>query len=289
MAIWGFIFLSEILITLHHMRDGRRRTPGQKFIRVFAIIGLLCILYGYFIEPYWPQVRNITIQSDKLEHTSFTMVHISDLHCEKKIRAEKKIVKIINALNPDIIVFTGDSLNFPDGLKNLQDTFTAMQAPLGKFAVKGNWDTSLWYDMDLFKGTDFIEINEETLFVEKNGEKIAISGIPANIHNLKKLNFPSGYFNVFLHHFSDFIEKIDPNVDLYLSGHTHGGQIAMPIYGAIITLAKFGKKYEAGKYQVNNTTLYVNRGIGMEGGKFSPRVRFFVRPEVTFITIEPKK
>jgi len=76
-------------------------------------------------------------------------------------------------------------------------------------------------------------------------------------------------------------------VDVYLCGHTHGGQIALPFYGALTTLSKHGKKYEAGLYHEGNTRLYVNRGIGLEGGK-APPMRFFARPEITVFEIGPK-
>jgi predicted MPP superfamily phosphohydrolase len=65
-------------------------------------------------------------------------------------------------------------------------------------------------------------------------------------------------------------------------------QIQLPFYGALVTLSKFGKKYEAGMYTVNETILYVNRGIGMEGG-LAPRVRFLARPEITVFDIIPKE
>jgi len=67
---------------------------------------------------------------------------------------------------------------------------------------------------------------------------------------------------------------------------THGGQIALPFYGALITLSKFGKRYESGLYHEAQTSMYVNRGIGMEGG-FAPRVRFWATPEITTIEIRP--
>lgn len=60
----------------------------------------------------------------------------------------------------------------------------------------------------------------------------------------------------------------------------------MPFYGALVTFSKFGKKYEGGTYQIEKTTLNVNRGIGMEGGN-TPRVRFWARPEVTVIDVLP--
>ena len=74
------------------------------------------------------------------------------------------------------------------------------------------------------------------------------------------------------------------NIDLYLAGHTHGGQVALPFYGALVTLAATGKKYESGLHQLGNTYIYTNRGIGMEGGR-APRVRFCARPEVTVFDI----
>jgi predicted MPP superfamily phosphohydrolase len=94
---------------------------------------------------------------------------------------------------------------------------------------------------------------------------------------------------VFLYHFSDLVESLKRvNVDLYLSGHTHGGQVALPFYGAIITLSKFGKKYESGMYRVGETILYVNRGIGLEP-RPAPQIRFLARPEITVFDIGPAK
>jgi hypothetical protein len=73
-------------------------------------------------------------------------------------------------------------------------------------------------------------------------------------------------------------------VDLYLSGHTHGGQVRLPFYGAIITDSYDGKKYEMGEYTVGPTTLYVSRGIGMAGG-FLPRIRLLCPPELVMLEL----
>ena len=63
--------------------------------------------------------------------------------------------------------------------------------------------------------------------------------------------------------------------------------MALPIYGALVTFSKYGKKYESGLYELNNTILYVNRGIGMKGST-ARRVRFLARPEITVFDIKPK-
>jgi predicted MPP superfamily phosphohydrolase len=100
---------------------------------------------------------------------------------------------------------------------------------------------------------------------------------------------PPGVLMVFLHHYPDEIYEVaKQQVDLYCAGHTHGGQVALPIYGALITFSRFGKRFESGLYKVEDTHLYVNRGIGMDGG-FAPRVRFCARPEVTVIDIAAAK
>src|SRR4029079_9982343 len=96
---------------------------------------------------------------------------------------------------------------------------------------------------------------------------------------------PAGVFSIFLYHAPYLIADVSGHgVDLYCAGHTHGGQVALPVYGALVTFSKFGKRYEAGRYSVGSTTLYVNRGIGMVGGP-APRVRFCARPEVTVFTL----
>jgi predicted MPP superfamily phosphohydrolase len=127
--------------------------------------------------------------------------------------------------------------------------------------------------------------------LEVRGFPIWVAGIAVeNEGNLEKsLNsVPSDAFKLVLYHYPDLIKEVAAlHVDLYCAGHTHGGQVALPFYGALITLSKYGKKYEAGLYREGQTLLYVNRGIGMEGGP-APRVRFCARPEVTVIEISPE-
>ena len=99
---------------------------------------------------------------------------------------------------------------------------------------------------------------------------------------------PSDAVHIFAHHYPDEIyEAAKHGVDLYLAGHTHGGQVALPLYGALVTLSRYGKRFEAGLYHVGETALYVSRGIGMEGGT-APRVRFWARPEIAVIDLVAK-
>ena len=87
-------------------------------------------------------------------------------------------------------------------------------------------------------------------------------------------------FNLLLYHSPDLAPNASRNgIDLQLSGHTHGGQVRLPVIGALYTGSLYGKRFEAGRYLVNGMTLYTSRGLGMEGA-IAPRVRLLCRPEI---------
>ena len=100
---------------------------------------------------------------------------------------------------------------------------------------------------------------------------------------------PGSAYSLLLYHTPDLMEvAVQEGVTLYLAGHTHGGQIRLPLFGAVITATASGKRYESGRYTVGSTTLYVNRGLGMEG-KGAPRARFLCPPEIVVIDLEPNE
>ncbi len=290
---------AEFLLLLDAVRNRVRKKPvGRSFlskpailVHFLALAGVVCFLYGYLVEPYWIEVSTIPIQTEKLKAASVRIVQISDFHCDKKARNEEKVVEIVNSLNADIVVFTGDSLNAAEALGRFRDTLGRLKAKLGKYAVNGNFEMEYWGTLDLYRDTGFELLDAEAVELEKDGEVFYISGLsyhnPPQVPNFLK-EVPDGAYSVFLHHIPCLIEDIGGlNADLYLCGHTHGGQVALPFYGALTTLSRYGKKYERGMYEVGDTRLYVNRGIGMEGG-LAPRVRFCSRPEITVFDIGPK-
>lgn len=263
--------------------------PAAMTVHVLAILGVGCMAWGYFVEPYWLENSRVELTSEKLNKTSLRIVHLSDLHCDPRPRNEPKLGERINSLKPDIIVFTGDAVNSREAVPLFRRTMQGLEAKLGKFAVRGNIDIGRPRDWDLFEGTGFDLLDAEAVTVEKDGETVQICG-------LNPLQGPghappgegsADAFTVFLHHYPSGIDGVaGTEVDLYLCGHTHGGQVALPLYGAIITLSRTGKKYERGHYRVESTDMYVSRGIGMEGGA-APRVRFWSRPEVVVIDVRP--
>ena len=264
----------------------------SRVVLSLAGLGFVCMAYGYFVEPYWPQVSRVRIESPKLAPGTgpIRIVHLSDFHSDPKMRLEGRLPEIVAAEKPDLIVFTGDTINSPEGLSNARAAFTGLARIAPTYVVRGNWDVWFWGDQNLFDGTGVIELDGEPVCHPAGGTDIWIGGVAVGNENrlTPMLNaMPVDAFRVLAYHYPDEAPLASSlGADLYLAGHTHGGQVALPFYGALITLSKFGKKYEAGLYRERDMWLYVNRGIGMEGG-VAPRVRFWARPEITVIEIVP--
>jgi len=88
-----------------------------------------------------------------------------------------------------------------------------------------------------------------------------------------------------LYHSPDLIrEAAEHQIDLYLGGHTHGGQLRLPFYGAIITNSIYGRRYAAGLFEESGTTMYISRGLGFGSGGM-PRARFLCRPEIVSLEL----
>jgi predicted MPP superfamily phosphohydrolase len=266
-----------------------------RIVLTLAGVGLLCFAYGYFVEPYWLSVSHVKISSAKLPAGTrpIRIVHISDLHSDPKPRLEGRLPQAIAAERPDIIVFTGDSINSPGGLPVFRACLTEIAKIAPTFVVKGNWDSGYWNRLGLFDGTGAKELNGDSSEVIVNGVPIWIAGAGVGFEDEKMMeqavdSMPPTAFKIFLYPLPDMIKEVaQRKVDLYCAGHTHGGQVALPWYGALVTLSKYGKRYEAGLYREDETWLYVNRGIGMEGG-LAPRVRFWALPEVTVIEVSSR-
>ncbi|HEY7545824.1 MAG TPA: metallophosphoesterase, partial [Blastocatellia bacterium] len=252
--------------------ESQRQSWYRRIAFTLAAAGILCFAYAYFIEPYWPEVTRSHITTAKLPSLArpIRIAHISDLHSDPKVRLESRLPDIIAAEKPDIIVFTGDAINSVDALPVFKECLRRIAAIAPTFAVRGNWDTSFHRRLDLFSDTGAQELRSSAKQIQIEGASVWIGGVDSGRESDIAGTFkeaPTDAFKVFLCHYPDEIEEASRlKIDLYCAGHTHGGQIALPFYGALITLSRYGKKYEAGLYRVEDTWLYVNRGIGMEGG-----------------------
>ena len=250
--------------------------------------GAGCALWGYFREPYLPEVTHTTIATEKLRGATrpIRLVQFSDMHCDPTVRLESRLPRIIADCGPDVIVFTGDCVNSPGGLENFRKCLKEIAAIAPTYVCRGNWE-KFFIGLDYFGNTGVEELDGgwRRVPVARAGASFTLAGqAVGNATPLVKAldGAEPQEFTVFLHHYPKEIYELAEThlVDLHLAGHTHGGQIALPFYGALITLSGHGKDLEWGPYRVKGTKLYINRGIGMEGGRW-PRIRFCARPEIS--------
>jgi predicted MPP superfamily phosphohydrolase len=275
---------------LLHSSISRGLRWTRRIVLALAVLGVGCFAYAWRIEPYWLDVTHTRVATAKLSR-AIRIVQLSDLHSEAEPRLEDRLPDAIAGEHPDLIVFTGDAINEPRGLDHFRSLMKRLAAIAPTYAVRGNWDISYWSRLDLFGGTGVVELTDAAVRAPLPGAEVWIAGAPVgDQREIPRVlaTVPSGALSVLLFHYPDEIFLASAlGVDLYLAGHTHGGQVALPWYGALVTLSKFDKRFEAGRYQVGRTTLYVHRGVGLEGGS-APRVRFCARPELAVIDLVPR-
>lgn len=267
--------------------------PGVNL--VLQILGVALVIYGFWIEPHTLRLTRQTLRSPRLpKGTSIRLLHLADLHIERITRREESLNRQIHELQPDLILFSGDILNLSyltdaqaqaDARRILAD----WRAPMGVFAVSGSPAVDLpdkfpqWID-----GLPIQRLDNATTCLPLPGGSLELVGLTCS-HNpaidaplLENLlaNRDPDRFRILLYHSPDLAPNVARlPVDLMLSGHTHGGQVRLPGFGALITGSLYGKRFEAGRTIMNRLVLYVSRGIGMEGA-FAPRVRFLCPPEI---------
>jgi len=251
-----------------------------------ALCGVLCILYAKFIEPYSLEVTNIDLALPGIKHPC-TLVQISDLHCDEQRRLEPKVLDTVRNLKPDAIVFTGDAINSLSALNQFHSFARDLAVTAPVYCIKGDWDFA--FNMNDYLDTNWHLLSNRWEIIHPQGNDILLIGVDSGAKCAPVIALaPHITPTILLFHNPDadvVLNKETERIALYLCGHTHGGQIALPIYGALITQSIQGKRYERGLHKLNNMYLYTSRGIGMEG--HFPRLRFFSKPEVTVFHLGP--
>lgn len=296
LTLVGTVYVLSVAVLIRRFRRGRptgREAWWARLVLTLGAAGLLCMAYGYWIEPKWLSVTHVRVTSSKMPKGArpIRIAYFGDLHSTRKPVLEERLPEVIAGEKPDLIVFAGDALSEAEGLPVFRRCMTRLAAIAPTITVKGNWDVNQWADLDLFGKTGVRDLAGEAIPLRVGATEPWIAGgsvggdwtTPAVLNTI-----PPGALTIFIYHNSDEIEEVARRkVDVYLAAHTHGGQVALPFYGALITLSKFGKKYESGLYRVGQTWMYVNRGIG-ESGDVAPRIRFWARPELTIIELGPE-
>lgn len=280
-----------------------RRSFLKKSIGAFVTVAALGSGGYYYAGKVEPQLVNITqINFSHKDIPSgfemFKIVQFSDTHLgfQYDLIQLTEVVNKINSLTPDILFFTGDLMDVPNEYDRIDEIVPVLQklkAPYGKFAVYGNHDHGGYgsniYREVMEKAGFKVLLNEASKVKLLNNEHVYIIGIDdamlGNPDIATALSaVPNESFKLLLSHAPDLADDALPyNIQLQLSGHSHGGQIKIPFIGALVK-PPFAEKYYEGLYTIgdnNDLTLYVNRGLGTTRLPF----RFLSRPEITLLTL----
>lgn len=261
----------------------------------------LLVAHAVYVEPFQLTLTRMDISSPKLAELvrPLSVLHLSDLHMERPTRRDERILQLAEELSPDLILLTGDYLNlsYTDddlAVASARAWLGRLHAPLGVFAVLGTPEVDVRHRVDeLFAGTGVRLLRNEAVTIPVDRSAIALLGVtcerdghsdPAGLEAAVN-QAPEGAYTILLYHMPDLMpEAVGNGIDLYLAGHTHGGQWRLPGYGALITSSAYGKRYEMGHYAEGATQLYVTRGLGLEG-LAAPRARVLCRPEMLLMRL----
>jgi len=258
---------------------------------IFQILGSFLVFHGFINEPSELRITTIYHKFPTISST-FKFLHISDIHLEQPGIREKKLLRIVDNLKPDFILYTGDFLNLSNirdnkAIVNIISIFNQIHKISPIYYVSGSSAVDVEDTIKIIeKNLNPTRLNNSNILLNHGGNNINIIGITCthqphiDIKQLPPL-LQEGHINILLYHSPDLVYELnaEDQIDLMLSGHTHGGQVRLPIIGAIFTGSLYGRKLQKGLYQIHDTLLYISRGIGLEG-LGAPRVRFLCSPEI---------
>ena len=299
--------------------------PGEKMTRVqfisklglgLAAIPFVSIAYGILKGRYDFRVLSETLEFDNLPKAfdGLTIAHISDIHIGSFFdnhEMVKKGIDMVNDLEPDLILFTGDIVNnYAEELKGWAPVLGGLKSKLGTYSILGNHDYSDYVQWEkpeekqanmerLFqyhKECGFDLLKNENVKLERDGESIHILGVEnwglppfvqyGDLEKTMRGTEESPFKILMSHDPSHWGEQVldKKPIDLTLSGHTHGMQFGVEIAGIKWSPVKMKYPRWGGLYTEGKQHLYVNRGFGYLG--FPGRVG--MPPEITFITLKSK-
>jgi uncharacterized protein len=240
-----------------------------------GLTGLTGVLYSAGVEPNDVLIERQTIHLRRLPacFDGFKVVLLSDLHIYPFTTVEliNEAIRLTNSVRPDLVLFAGDFVyKSPEAVFDLVPLLEKLNPAKGVFAVLGNHDRRVAPKIvseALAKGGVEL-LNNRGIELQIASESIYLAGIDSFLAGTPR---PSEAFSarrgtvcsIALVHEPDSIRELcaEVPVDLQLSGHSHGGQVRFPGFGALV-LPQLGKIYDLGLYAVGHAQIYTTRGIG---------------------------
>ena len=306
MAVAFVVSIAILLGLLLVLYNEIRRSSGSRLRILFAVIVLFLaglVFWGFLVEPGRLVVREQTIQIDNWPQQldGLRIAVLSDIHADDWFVDDKKLRTIVertNQLQPELIVILGDYMSSNGRVtrrvepERFGPILKDLHAPLGVYSVLGNHDW--WYSgIQVRRGLEKngIQVLEnEVIHFDARGTQLWLVGL-ADLWTRRQAiadtiaMVPEGAPVIALTHNPDIFPDLPQRVPLLLAGHTHGGQVSLPLIGSVVESSDFGDRYVKGHVFENNHHLFVTTGIGTS---IVP-VRFGVPPEIVLLTIKAKR
>jgi predicted MPP superfamily phosphohydrolase len=276
------------------------KLTGKSALNLF-LAGVGGLGYSTLVEPSWLDVNYVTLKLPRLAHTfsGFRLAQVSDIHMGGWMNRDllQNVVQSVIEQVPDLVVITGDfvfghdlSESIQSSLDEMTEEFAQLTERHRTLAVLGNHD--YWTDARAVRGAlvncGIQEIGNDVFTIAHEVGELHIAGVDDISERHDRLDIvleklPKTGAAILLAHEPDFADRSAETgrFDLQLSGHSHGGQVILPMIGPPV-LPHLGQKYPSGLYKVKEMYQYTNRGVGMT----YPFVRFNCRPEITIFTLE---
>ena len=277
------------------------KTTRRQFLRN-ASYGLAGVAvsggaWAHYVEPDWVEVTNHTVKIPHLprQFDGFRIAQISDIHIEGGSMGDDlpAICQLVSAQKADAIVVTGDYVTVPleADAQTLQRGLAPLRAPMGVWGIMGNHDywsgPSASHVAEMLAPTPVQTMINQVHVWQRDGARLHLAGFDdfwSGKRNFDAMaaKIPDGEAAIALGHEPDFAIEVSATrkFGLMLSGHSHGGQIALP-GGIPIHVPDYANKFPRGWYNVNGLKLYTNRGLGTVGIP----MRFCSRPEISVFTL----
>jgi len=281
--------------------DSRPRLTRRSFLSISAAAAAGLALYAGEIARHELSVEEHTIHLARLPDAfrGMRIVQISDFHYTEFTEPSflERMVREVNRLQPDLVALTGDFVSFgpmPHSFARRRapacaSILSKIQCPL-RYATMGNhdWDVGREYVIGPLREQGIPTLVNAAVALERDGQRLWLAGLGSACSDaahperaIPKAAIADKEFVIVLAHEPDILPEVSRyNVDLMLSGHTHGGQVRLPLLPPL-KLPDFGRVYVEGWFQHGPTQLYVNRGIGAVGVPF----RLNCPPEITLLTL----
>ncbi|MBK7710717.1 MAG: metallophosphoesterase [Bacteroidales bacterium] len=278
-------------------RKGKKsRSHWDLFLKILHVLSYILKTFGIYKIGY-NNAKKIEVTEMTLKYPGlpkafdgFRILHLTDLHIDSIPGFTAFLTEKIKSVKFDICLLTGDyrmdrSGSFSHILKPLKVLSHYLEAPDGVFAVLGNHDTYLMAQYEKESGMELL-VNESVEII-RDDQKILITGTddPFDFYTesaLMSLETRGYDFKIAMVHTPEMAKWAAQNkYDLYLCGHTHGGQICLKEGVPLISHQFEGKRFNHGTWQIGNMTGYTSRGAGVSGIP----IRFNCPPEITLINL----